>query len=1040
MRIQNVICLGLLCLAGMALCGDLDGDRRTDKLFEKWRWRVFTPGNGLPDRNFSMIMQARNTLYYAAGGRRVYFYDGYEWAVLPFPKGQGPAQDILALVEGREGLIFAATRKGIWAFQLGSGFQKIHEGDHIVLSASPEREVFFMDKGRLHRMIGTQVHMLQNVDPVPAKNIFALAVDATEIIWVGTDKGLFRQEAYGWSRDSALAGLGPAETPCRGLFMTSDLSLWANIRGTDHSWILLRRQNGQWRRTGEGAPEVPVLHVAGFADGVTYAFTEEGGLYRWKAMAASWERFHRIRPGSPVIASGIVDNRQALWLCFRAIGIARFNARSGRWKRMPLDIAQPGNRVLSLLYSRDGTLWAGTQQGLYRSAGERALTPVLDIMGISLERITGIAEDRDGRIWVVSPTAFAGAFVYADGRWTRRRLQAPYEDVAFAKVTVDSEDRVWLMAAADDALGGVWLLDQNVPRHFGRAEGLPGQQVSDVLLAKDNRIWFATEGGLARLDNTAGFDSWYYLSSQVGGLPANSVWDIEEGKDGSIWIVYRSGGGITRWKEGAITHYGSANGLDNENVWSVRCAKNGDLWFGTQTGLSRFDDTAFYNYEVGEDPLLSNVRPVTEAMDQRGMVVGTLASGVFMFSRNDNDPPKVFPLQNPKQFPYDQPVRLSWEGRDRFNETHHDHLLYIVKLDGKQWSSPQMANNFVEKALPPGRHSLEVQVRDLDGNQARFPMKITFFVALSWFQSPLAIVSGIVLIVIFIALLMMANTWRRKARTGSRMLSRLVRGVGLTVVATDARGRIVHVIGPPVPGLLEGDLLQNSGLGRQLSHVPPGGEEVLTREGRSWRVSADEATGGRAGQSGLWRLAAMTRDQRAEPPAQLLAQVEGLAATARPSESRTALSFSALDAVRDMLKTLPEKQQGRIAERVPVPEILWQALGDPQDFKDILRPLFLNALESAPDGEVAYTIQNRRENTQAGPKSYLFIEILDQGRGLSGDAWAVFKPFNTTKDGHDGLGLALALGLAGRQGAMLMLEQNQPAGCRALVYFPAGMG
>ncbi len=1006
-----------------------------EPLLEKWRWRVFTPKNGLPERNFSALFQARNGLYYVASGNRVFQYDGYIWQELPFSQESRPAGTIRVLAEGRDGVIFAATDTEIWAFRLGDVLRQIHSGSKLVLAMSSEPRVYFLARGFLHRLEGTRVHRLQAVDVVPASRVNCLGVDGDQIVWVGTDEGLLRHERYSWEPDPDIAALGLAGRPCHQLFMVSGFRLWASFSRSENEWVLLERKGGHWRAPHPNGPTTAVLSLTGYPDGTVYASTEEGGLFRYAPGAEGWSRFPRIWPGSVVVVAGIVDDRKALWFCLSAIGIARFDARSERWEDVPLYIDLPRDRVLSLLSSRDGTIWVGTDRGLFRRAGggNEHFVETPDQKS-PLRVISGLAEDLQGRVWVASPESFPGAMVVDGDRWSRRLLPAPYSAVRFHRIYADPHGRMWLLSAERDP-SGVWCMGNGALTHFGRDEGLRSDTVYDVHVAADGVIWFATDEGLVRLSDVDVSSATMEGASmrcftKDNGLSTDRVWDLGEGKDGSIWVAYQFGGGVSRWHNGEWRHYGSRQGIANENVWSVVASPNGDIWFGTQTGVSRFDGSAFFNYEVAEDPLLSNVWPIVPVPTERGILLGTLTSGVFFFRRTDNDPPRVFPLANPAEVPFGQPVRISWAGRDRFNQTHQDDLLYLLNLDGTSWSEPQPASSFVSESLPSGRHVLTVQASDQDGNQAVFPLTIEFHVAPPWYRRPGVLVGAAAILVVLVLAPFLALRWRARAVRRQGVLEALMSTIGGGLIVADRRDRILATEGCEFPGLDPGRILTDTALGQRLSVLTSGSTYPLKLGEDSWEVTVDSEANTR-----IWLLTRKAAPDQVGPPEEVLNQADALVAAANRSGEPEA--FPVDDAIREALGTLPAADRDRVQVTIPLPGVVWTAVGVRGDFIDVLLALVSNALEAAPEKPVAIVARNRRLGGEKGIRFFVDVEVLDEGAGLGEDGRRIYSAFHSTKEGHRGLGLTVALGLGRRNGAVVRVENRAGGGARASVLFPA---
>jgi two-component system sensor histidine kinase PilS (NtrC family) len=82
---------------------------------------------------------------------------------------------------------------------------------------------------------------------------------------------------------------------------------------------------------------------------------------------------------------------------------------------------------------------------------------------------------------------------------------------------------------------------------------------------------------------------------------------------------------------------------------------------------------------------------------------------------------------------------------------------------------------------------------------------------------------------------------------------------------------------------------------------------------------------------------------------------------------------------------------------------------DPEQIKQVLWNLFLNASEAMPDGGVVRVCADMVENRDSSEpgKKMVRITVRDSGQGFSTRALShLFTPFFTTKEGGSGLGLA----------------------------------
>ena len=136
-------------------------------------------------------------------------------------------------------------------------------------------------------------------------------------------------------------------------------------------------------------------------------------------------------PGVPgALADGVLDPQGWLWFRAGTAAIVRFDGLSRRWERTSKGLGLPSNSVLALLEASDGRLWAGTENGVYAypAGGDGEPEVYRSVGGVALRSVTGLAEDRSGKVWISSSEAFAGTFFFENGSWSRFDQPDPGED------------------------------------------------------------------------------------------------------------------------------------------------------------------------------------------------------------------------------------------------------------------------------------------------------------------------------------------------------------------------------------------------------------------------------------------------------------------------------------------------------------------------------------------------------------------------------------------------------------------------------------
>lgn len=154
-------------------------------------------------------------------------------------------------------------------------------------------------------------------------------------------------------------------------------------------------------------------------------------------------------------------------------------------------------------------------------------------------------------------------------------------------------------------------------------QGLPQDTVLSLIQTRDGYLWVGTLGGLSRFDGVhfTNFDD-----RDKRQLRETEIWALAEGNDASLWIG-TFGGGLSRFKDGRFTVYGTREGLINDFVTSLCVDRDGGIWIGTDRGLSHFKNDRFTNYTVKDGLQHDAIRGLYT--DRDGSVwVGTRQGGL----------------------------------------------------------------------------------------------------------------------------------------------------------------------------------------------------------------------------------------------------------------------------------------------------------------------------------------------------------------------------------------------------------------------------
>jgi signal transduction histidine kinase/ligand-binding sensor domain-containing protein/CheY-like chemotaxis protein len=407
------------------------------------------------------------------------------------------------------------------------------------------------------------------------------------------------------------------------------------------------RQNWQ---TAEGLPQNSVRTIVQTAEGYLWFGTAEG-LVRFDG-----NRFTVFdRTSTPALPSGNIQSLAvaadgALWIGFRRHGLARLHA--GQLKRWTTTEGLSGNEIASLLTTPDGSIWAGTAtQGLNRirdghvtiyrreqglpdddcyslaiaarggvlvgtatGAAHVSDTGVKPFSFTEEERPTpvmAILESDAGGLWLGTPRGLwhveAGhqrRYTVADG--------LPSDDVT--ELVRGRNRTLWIAMRS----GGLTRLRDGRFESFGIAEGLPNDFVHAVYEDRERNLWVGTNtGGVSRLRDTP-----FRTVSTREGIPADSVRAIFESRDGSMWVGTPAHG-LTRLMNGTVTRWTTRDGLPNDGISMIGESRDGAMWIGTPVGLIRMNGRSLTRYTTASGLPHENVRSLFEDRDG-GIWIGTV--------------------------------------------------------------------------------------------------------------------------------------------------------------------------------------------------------------------------------------------------------------------------------------------------------------------------------------------------------------------------------------------------------------------------------
>jgi diguanylate cyclase (GGDEF)-like protein len=389
---------------------------------------------------------------------------------------------------------------------------------------------------------------------LPEPAVMSVGQDRAGFLWVGTQGGLGRFDGYHF-RNFLADATNPKALP-DGYIRT----LLGGARG------------GMW--------------IGSSSSGLVHFSSTSETFHTWRP-----DRAGRSGPRSASVDAIVAAGPGGLWVGGDG-GLDRFDVDTGTFTPVTLAAHGPQPVVWSLLVDRAGTVWAGTQDGLFeRAAGATHFREYpLRSGAITKPAIYSIYEDRAGRLWAGSVNVL---FVLdAAHRSVRhvRSLQQNAASLASGQQWSLIEMTPGVMWAGTDA--AISIIDtatfrvHRVVADLGYSGGLSSGRTLQFLRDRSGLVWVANHVGGLLLYNpySTGFYEISTSRAEIGFTEKGAV-ALAALPGNRLWV-----GGFAGRLAQFSAHLAPPAGADVPNraaVQTLLVDRDETLWLGTTEGLCR---------------------------------------------------------------------------------------------------------------------------------------------------------------------------------------------------------------------------------------------------------------------------------------------------------------------------------------------------------------------------------------------------------------------------------------------------------------------
>jgi diguanylate cyclase (GGDEF)-like protein len=743
---------------------------------QEYSFRYFGTAEGLGNMSVLNLYQDRSGYLWLTTKNGIYRFDGERF------EGYGPAQGIpmnagTAFGEGPDGELLAGGDYGLYRL-VGNRFEKIatifksinwlqgiaSDGPYTYLGTDEG----LVEMTRPPEGAGYSQTLIPTPRGVPGKAAWGVLVHGDELWW-GCGEALCRRGPKGDTVFGAKDGLASGE--------------WVSIL-IDHSgnlWVHERTSGEYIRWRGEANFKYLEEHLKTFVYGDALdtdghvLFSSADGLYIEKDN--QWRLVDQSAGLEGTAYSVIEDSQHRLWMGMVSRGLALWQGY-GEWEKYSAASGLTNDVVFQILPARDGSIWAGTDGGLFHGTFVRGqlswkhfdplrrstVTSLVQLddgvllVGMGMHGVARVDPKKNHVVWYGKLQGLSNKVVHALRFDNQKHLwvatdsgvyvaDAPYE--SYSQVTELGNGRFWSMVLAKDGTiwaggeAGLFEYSGRVIERWTRDRGLSNQEVFAVAIGPDGAVWtgYRFGGGIDRLVKSG--SGWTIQRGVERSGSDGLIYFLNFDSHGRLWAGTERG--VDTWDGAHWTHYGTEDGLawNDCNLNGFAETPDGAIWIGTGGGLSRFKPRLHQESKTQGALVFTELR--VGRQDVSGMVNPSFAAG-------DNSLSARFTVLNTRR---------------------QNQINFRYRLGGANGAWTETLQHQLQFAqLAPGDYRLEVEAQSETGDwnirgvvypfTIRSPLYLSWWAILLYFLIPTAIV------------LMVLRLREMGARNRERELRRLV--------------------------------------------------------------------------------------------------------------------------------------------------------------------------------------------------------------------------------------------------------------------------
>lgn len=448
---------------------------------------------------------------------------------------------ITSLVAGSNGSMWVGTYNGLFGHQ-DNTWTRFARKDGIssdtttCMAAMGEELWFGTFGGGVTVLRDGRFSIVSSKEGLPGTTVMSLSANPTYGVHVTTINGGVSRIRGGVVSSRGVAAHDRGEN-ATAVLVDREGDVWVGLQ--DGRLVRLRDATFTWFPSMNGQQPDPVRSVFQDNEGTMWAGTA-GSLRRLEG-----DSFVTALTGREYAINALSvgqDDRGTMWVGSLGRGLHQVD-RNGFTRIRAVNIPA----IWALYTDESGTLWAGTNRGVVSIKGDEQRHFFHANSRLSHDDVRAICRRADGSLWV--GTSYGLNTMVGDSFVTYTKSNSALSNDVIIALHPDANGDLWV-----GTQGGLNRLRDTTFVSFTVADGLPGDEIGQILEDDMGSFWIVGEGGLYRVGKenlnrfVEGADTALYCISfgkadgiLDPGLAATIQPSAWKSRDGRLWFATNSG-------------------------------------------------------------------------------------------------------------------------------------------------------------------------------------------------------------------------------------------------------------------------------------------------------------------------------------------------------------------------------------------------------------------------------------------------------------------------------------------------------------------